>query len=62
MLLNQQLVQQFVTQAIAFGDYEQEDNIYIQNQLLRILNAIGIDVDNESPLNQDATANAIAQY
>ena len=27
MLLNQQLVQQFVTQAIAFSDYEQEDNI-----------------------------------
>ena len=36
MLLNQQLVQQFVTQAIAFGDYEQEDTIYIQKQMLRI--------------------------
>ena len=43
MLLNQQLVQQFVSQAISYGDYEEEDSIYIQNQLLRNLNAKGID-------------------
>ncbi|NWK83267.1 UDP-glucose--hexose-1-phosphate uridylyltransferase [Staphylococcus sp. GSSP0090] len=62
MLLNQQLVQQFVTHAITFGDYEQEDCIYIQNQLLRILNASGIDTDSEAQLSEDATANTIAQY
>lgn len=62
MLLNQQLVQQFITQAISFGDYEQEDSIYIQNQLLRILNARGITETLESPLAKNATPNDITQY
>lgn len=62
MLLNQQLVQQFITQAISFGDYEQEDRIYIQNQLLRILNARGITETLESPLAKNATPNDITQY
>lgn len=62
MLLNQQLVQQFVSQAISYGDYEEEDSIYIQNQLLRNLNAKGIDDSAVSELNKDATANEITQY
>lgn len=62
MLLNQQLVQQFIEQAISFGDYEQEDSIYIQNQLLHILNARGITETLESPLAKNATPNDITQY
>ncbi|PHK50243.1 UDP-glucose--hexose-1-phosphate uridylyltransferase [Staphylococcus edaphicus] len=62
MLLNQQLVQQFVAHAISYGDYEQADAMYIQNQLLRILNATGIDTVNEIQLSENATANMIAQY
>ena len=62
MLLNQQLVQQFIAHAISFGDYEQQDSIYIQNQLLRILNARGVTETSESPLAKNATANDITQY
>ena len=62
MLLNQQLVQQFVSQAVMYGDYEVEDAIYIQNQLIRILNASGIDNTSIATLNESATANEITQY
>src|SRR5699024_3844583 len=62
MLLNQQLVQQFVAQAISYGDYEDEDAIYIQNKLLSHLNAEGVDDSSVSELNKDATANEITQY
>ncbi|WP_436951594.1 UDP-glucose--hexose-1-phosphate uridylyltransferase [Staphylococcus xylosus] len=62
MLLNQQLVQQFIAHAISFGDYDQQDSIYIQNQLLRILNARGVTETSESPLAKNATANDITQY
>ena len=61
MLLNQQLVQQFIAHAISFGDYEQQDSIYIQNQLLRILNARGVMETSEAPLAKNATANDITQ-
>ncbi|SCS72074.1 UDP-glucose--hexose-1-phosphate uridylyltransferase [Staphylococcus caeli] len=62
MLLNQHLVQAYISQAITYGDYEKEDAMYIQNQLLHILNAKGIDLSSEAPLNDNATANDIAQY
>lgn len=62
MLLNQQLVQQFVSQAVMYGDYDVEDAIYIQNQLVRILNASGIDNTSIATLNESATANEITQY
>ncbi|WP_436860551.1 UDP-glucose--hexose-1-phosphate uridylyltransferase [Staphylococcus caeli] len=62
MLLNQHLVEAFVSQAIVYGDYEADDAIYIQNQLLRMLNAKGIDTSSASPLSQDVTANDIAQH
>ncbi|MEQ7789726.1 UDP-glucose--hexose-1-phosphate uridylyltransferase [Staphylococcus nepalensis] len=61
MLLNQHSVQLFVSYATTYGDYEKEDAIYIQNRLISILNASGID-DTASPkFSPNATANAIAQ-
>ena len=48
MLLEQQLVNRFVTFAIKYGDFENEDAIYIQNRLLAILNAEGIDQNRQS--------------
>lgn len=43
MLLSQPLVDQFIAEAVKHGDYELEDRFYLQNQILRILKAEGVD-------------------
>ena len=64
MLLEQQLVNRFVTFAIKYGDFENEDAIYIQNRLLAILNAEGIDQKSSIPdsINSAPSPNDITQY
>ena len=62
MLLNHYAVQLFVSHAIAYGDYEVEDAIYIQNRLLSILNASGIEDTTSSKFNSETTALEITQY
>ncbi|MFH4917882.1 UDP-glucose--hexose-1-phosphate uridylyltransferase [Staphylococcus cohnii] len=62
MLLNKYAVQLFVSHAIAHGDYEAEDAIYIQNRLLSILNASGIDDTTTSKFNSETTALEITQH
>lgn len=64
MLLEQQLVNRFVTFAIQYGDFENEDAIYIQNRLLAILNAEGIDQKSSIPdsINSAPSPNDITQY
>lgn len=62
MLLNHYAVQLFVSHAIAYGDYEVEDAIYIQNRLMSILNASGIENTTSSKFNSETTALEITQY
>ena len=64
MLLEQQLVNRFVAFAIKYGDFENEDAIYIQNRLLAILNAEGIDQKSSMPdsINSAPSPNDITQY
>ncbi|MCU5745188.1 UDP-glucose--hexose-1-phosphate uridylyltransferase [Staphylococcus sp. SQ8-PEA] len=43
MLLNQSMVSQFINLVVHYGDYEDLDRLYIQNQLIRILSAQGVE-------------------
>ncbi|MCG7338259.1 UDP-glucose--hexose-1-phosphate uridylyltransferase [Staphylococcus sp. ACRSN] len=64
MLLEQQLVERFVSFAMKYGDFEIEDTIYLQNRLLAILNADGLEHTTEIPIDfkNNPTPNDITQY
>ncbi|MHD0397026.1 UDP-glucose--hexose-1-phosphate uridylyltransferase [Staphylococcus simulans] len=61
MKLNQQLVQRFISYAVAYGDFEAEDDYYIQNLVLEITQADDLE-KSEQDLSELDTPNAIAQH
>ncbi|MGN5883944.1 UDP-glucose--hexose-1-phosphate uridylyltransferase [Staphylococcus simulans] len=62
MKLNQQLVQRFIQYAIEYGDFETEDNFYVQNLILEITKAEDLETQTEADLSELDTPNQIAQY
>lgn len=64
MLLEQPLIERFVAYAIKHGDFEKEDSVYIQNRVLAILNAEGIEYNAALPnnINNNPSPNDITQY
>lgn len=61
MKLNQQLIQRFISYAVEYGDFETEDEFYIQNLVLEITQAEDIE-KSELDISDLDTPNAIAQY
>lgn len=63
MLLNKQMVDQFIKYTLETGDFDKLDTVYIQNQLLSLLNAEGIDYDSNCNHELSSmTPNDITQY
>lgn len=62
MKVNQALIQQFIQDAIKYGDFDTLDAIYIQNNVLDILSAEGIETETSVDLSKFENTNAIVQY
>lgn len=62
MNLNRQYVNRFIDDAIQYGDYEREDNYYLQNLILEITKAESIDETKNNNGLVNPTSNEIAQF
>lgn len=61
MLLNKQLVDQFIKYTVDMGEFDELDAVYVQNKLIAILNAQGIEDELTIDSVSSMTPNDIAQ-